>query len=507
PTTNDQYPTAANRQPTEVRPPTAGSRSSSVVHRALFAIRLPSSVNPHSSFVVRRSSFVGWPWLAHFGLTVISLGVAMVAAAAPFLSSYRAQFGAAGPRPWEGLPLLEALGRVLGPAPAHTRLHAFLAMFGLFLLPLLALALRTDGRRPEPAQGGVQGQALSAGEGACGRRADGCRALLVSGRSPFAVRRSSFVVRRSSLGGAAGILLALAFGQAIGFPLLALLPLALALAYLAWRAAPRPALALALWAGAVGALLVLAADTVYVRDPLEGFMPRYNTVFKLYFQVWMIWGTVAGYAVWATLQGKRQKAKGGFLPFTFYLLPFTLLLAGSLVYPIETLRRGEPWVEGERELDGLAFLARRAPDDAAALAWLRANARAEDVVLMAWCACDEHEIGLAAAAAGVSTVLGQSGGHERMWRAGWPAWLAEIAARERDIPRIYETADPAEARRLLERYAVDYVYVGALERAVHGGAGLPKFDALFERVFERGGVRIYRVPPTRAASHTAGGRF
>lgn len=412
-------------------------------------------------------------WLPHFVQSALGLGVAMLAAVGPFVASYRSPFGGTeGPAPWQGVPVLEALGRVLGPAPDHTRLHVFVAMFGLFLLPLLALAVAS---RLEPLPEAREGQ------GAARRRRLSSRAIAW-----------------------AAVLLTLLIGQALGFPLLALLPLALWLALLAWRNAHRPARALALWGTAVGGLLVLAADSVYVRDQLEGFMSRYITVFKLYFQAWVLWGTLAAYALWATLRGAGSGARRAAaadnplhsraLRVACFVLPFTLLLAGALVYPVETLRRGKPWGSPAREVDGLAFLARKSPGEAAAVAWLHANAGVDETVLTAWCECVPDEIGRAAAASGVPTLLGRSEGHQRLWRAGSAAWLREIAARERDIGRMYTSEDRDETLRLLEQYAVDYVLVGPVERAVYGAQAPAKFDELLELAFAHGDTRIYRLP-------------
>jgi YYY domain-containing protein len=418
---------------------------------------------------------------------LVSLGLAAVSmtAVAPFMASYRSPFGAApGPQPWEGVPLLGVLGRVLGPVPAHTGLHSLLAMFGLFLLPLLGLATAPTARTGTPlvAWGAPQAPPLP-------------RWWLV------VAERVALVMRPSVLGLAtAG---ALVLGLFAGFPLLTLLPLALLFARRAWDEAARPARALALWGAAVGALLVFAADSVYVRDQLEGTMSRYITVFKFYFQAWVLWGTFAAYAAWAivsdwvrTADRPQQRVvalasavfRGGAAAL------WLVLLAGALVYPLETLRRGERWAPSERVVDGLAFLARDTPDDAAGVAWLAGNVRVNDVVLTAWCECRHDEIGRVAAAAGVSTLLGRSEGHQRLWRAGWPPWVRAIDERERDIGAIYAANDTAEARALLAEYGVDYVYVGTTERAVHEGAGLERLGRLLEPVFEQGVVRIYRVP-------------
>jgi len=82
------------------------------------------------------------------------------------------------------------------------------------------------------------------------------------------------------------------------FPALFLLLLAVLLALGAWVAAGHLADSLTLRAGAVGAAALLIPEMVLIRDHLEGKMNRLSTIFKFYYQVWLIWGGIAAYALW-----------------------------------------------------------------------------------------------------------------------------------------------------------------------------------------------------------------
>ena len=52
--------------------------------------------------------------------------------------------------------------------------------------------------------------------------------------------------------------------------------------------------------------------------------------------------------------------------------------------------------------------------------------------------------------------------------------------------------NPAENMRLYEKYSVDYIMVSSWERADYY-IDLPLYEQLFERVFEKGNVIIYKV--------------
>ncbi len=58
------------------------------------------------------------------------------------------------------------------------------------------------------------------------------------------------------------------------------------------------------------------------------------------------------------------------------------------------------------------------------------------------------------------------------------------------------------ARRLLDKYDVEYVYVGYLERNTYGEAGLAKFREFLTPVFENDGVTIYRLPEQAAVARS-----
>jgi uncharacterized membrane protein len=228
-------------------------------------------------------------------------------------------------------------------------------------------------------------------------------------------------------------------------------------------------------------------DPPVQSDPFEN---RMNTIFKLYYQAWVIWGIVAAFAAWALWQGAWRRPYFA----AAWSVPALLLGLGALVYPLATLGWGQAWISRPPTLDGLALLRESAPDEAAALAWIGEHTQPDGIVLTAAGSSYDDATGRVAAVTGRPTLLGWPGSHERLWRRRSSEVLAEIADRERDIPTIYTTTSPAVAQQLLERYGVQYLYIGPVERQLYAGPGLDKFDAILELVFQQGDVRIYRCP-------------
>ena len=78
-------------------------------------------------------------------------------------------------------------------------------------------------------------------------------------------------------------------------------------------------------------------------------------------------------------------------------------------------------------------------------------------------------------------------GHELQWRGPSP----EFGRRELDVAKIYQSTDFEEARELLAKYDIAYVYVGPRERNKYGGPGLDKFEDHMDTLYEWNDVAVY----------------
>ncbi|CAA9548037.1 MAG: FIG01021662: hypothetical protein [uncultured Thermomicrobiales bacterium] len=263
--------------------------------------------------------------------------------------------------------------------------------------------------------------------------------------------------------------------------------------------------AVALFAAAFG--LVLMTEILFIHDV---FGNRMNTIFKVYYQAWTILAVGAGYAIVRVLSFRPQfRADRWRIPAAAAL---ALLLLATTAYPIFGARARTEEFSTRGSLDGLEFVRQAQPEEWRGITWVRENVPAGAVVAEAP-GCSYGELSgmphnRVSTFAGVSTPLGW-GGHESQWRGGSPALVAALGPRGEDINRLYSTTDPAEAVLLLDRYAIEYVYVGLFERVGYGGggigadcragggypqAGLAKFDALMDRAYATPGgtVVIYK---------------
>ncbi|MGA2111080.1 MAG: DUF2298 domain-containing protein [Anaerolineales bacterium] len=391
----------------------------------------------------------GFSWRPFLSATVI-VALSAVLSILPFLTTFRTLLGPLpGLTGWEAWPGVRTLLSVFAPSPDHTTLYEFLAIFALFLVPILAFATV-----PESSANGW-------GDGDAAQR----------------FRRVPFYLWALPI-------IALVLGVLIQFPLLALGVLAILFAYLAWAQSGSALRSFVLWSAAVGGFVIVAADLIYIRDPFED---RMNTVFKFYYQAWIIWGAMAAIAAWSLLRRMALRR----LAVAAWVIPTAVLLLGALVYPVAALTQGVPWAAPGVTLDGLAFLKDQNPDEYSAELWIEAHVPSADAVLTAVGSSYQDETARVAAVTGRPTLLGWDGSHERLWRIGSADALAAISEREKDVATIYETTDLAVANQLLDHYGVRYVYVGPVERSLYPGPGLEKFTRGMFLLFQQGSVQIF----------------
>ena len=61
------------------------------------------------------------------------------------------------------------------------------------------------------------------------------------------------------------------------------------------------------------------------------------------------------------------------------------------------------------------------------------------------------------------------------------------------MERFCQGLDPKETYALLDKYNVNYIYVGPRERRKYGISGLEKFETFMIKVFDADTVAIYKI--------------
>jgi len=229
-----------------------------------------------------------------------------------------------------------------------------------------------------------------------------------------------------------------------------------------------------------GLVLTLSVEFVYLRDT---FGTRMNTVFKFYYQAWVLLAVASAYGVYYVVR------RAGGLGRALFLVGFTVLVALGMVYPLVAGFDKAGGFAPQPTLDGLAWVRQHSPDEYAAVQWLNEHVPDISVILEAT-GGSFTEYGRVSSRTGLPTVLGW-GSHELQWRGNYE----EPGRREPDINAIYSSLDTQHVLTLLEKYDITYVYVGHLERGKYSSAALAKFDRFMDVVFQQGNVTIYERRP------------
>lgn len=236
----------------------------------------------------------------------------------------------------------------------------------------------------------------------------------------------------------------------------------------------------------VGIGLTAFPEFFYLRDQ---FGWRMNTIFKFYFEAWILWGVVAAYAS-AELISKLKGIKAWLFNITWIVV-----LVCSLAYPTVMILNKtnnfnpQMWTPNGAvtywTLDGNAYINNANAEEYAAMQWL--NEQPLGVVAEA-VGGSYSEFARISTRTGMPTVLGWPG-HEGQWRGGY----AEVGSRESDIETLYTTDDWPTALNIIQRYKIRYIYIGNTEMVKYQ-VNLEKFTQNLPLVYANNGVSIFEVP-------------
>lgn len=292
----------------------------------------------------------------------------------------------------------------------------------------------------------------------------------------------------------------------------------------------------------LGALFAVIPEFIFLRDQ---FANRMNTIFKFYFQAWILWSLAASYA---TIKLVRKTGRPslfvkicmglvfflgltalflgmyrndgiynnlnqnlgplGSSPLDFVVLAIpcifilgiavnivkrqgtvaasTIVIFGliaGLIYPVvQTWQKTNAFATPALpSLDGMKGVLKS--DEIAAVNWLR---KAPLGVLAEANDGGQYSIyNYASTFSGMPSVLGWVG-HESQWRGG----DAEMGSRFKDLEVLYSTSDWDRTAEILTRYNIRYVYVGPLEASTYK-LDDRKFTEHLQLAFDSGSVKIF----------------
>lgn len=254
----------------------------------------------------------------------------------------------------------------------------------------------------------------------------------------------------------------------------------------------------------LASLLIVIPEFIYVKDIYPAHY-RANTMFKLVFQAFMLLSIVSGYTIvriLTTIPFQKHHFKqnfflAGFVGSTLFLLSMVF------VYPFFSTSAYYNNLQNYQGLDGTKYLQTLHPGDYKAISWMNMNIKDQPLILESQ--GDSYtDHGRISVHTGFPTILGWAV-HEWLWRGAYdlsedekktvtPLSIVKVPApRITEISKLYESTVTEEVEQLVNKYGIEYVYVGQLEREKYSNLTEEVFKKIGKVVYKSGGVTIYKI--------------
>ncbi len=247
--------------------------------------------------------------------------------------------------------------------------------------------------------------------------------------------------------------------------------------------------------------LIILPEIIFIRDIYPAHY-RANTMFKFYYQAWIMLGIIAGVGtVYLWQYFNRTKNLYGKL----FKIISVFLLFSALIYPMEAIMQAFGEFKSIRKsIDGTMYLKDRLPADAEAIDWINKNITGQPTFLEA--VGDSYtDYARVAANTGNPSVLGWPV-HEWLWRGDYSLPMKPITqvqkqtgqtdsvgVRVEDAKKIYESTDINETKNLMNKYQIEYVYIGKMEREKYSNINEDKFSSFGSIVYQKNNVLIFKM--------------
>ena len=228
-------------------------------------------------------------------------------------------------------------------------------------------------------------------------------------------------------------------------------------------------------------LLIIIPEFIYVKDIYPAHY-RANTMFKLVFQAFMMLSLVSGFTIVRIVSALKRK-----LVALCFMLVSIILVSIVMLYPYQAVMSYYGNLQVYHGLDGTSYLDVSYPEDAAAIKWLNENVKGQPVILEAQ--GDSYtDYARVSSNTGLPTILGWTV-HEWLWRGTYDIPAPRIA----EVKTMYKSNDLRATKTLLEKYKVQYIFIGSKEHEKYLDLNEKKFTQLGKLVFARNNTKIYKM--------------
>ena len=236
--------------------------------------------------------------------------------------------------------------------------------------------------------------------------------------------------------------------------------------------------------GTLAIYLLFAAELFFVHDL---FGNRMNTVFKFYYQAWILLSAVGGYGAYTWWRHHPALTGRTVWISRTGIAVLAVVVVSSVYFPVASAVTKTVDSGLGPNLDSLSFLEAWDQEELDVIERIREIADSNDHLIEA--AGESYsDYGRIAGLSGVPTVIGWAF-HEKQWHGSDRAF----AHRRGDVETIYTTDDEQELRELIDKYSLTLVVVGPRETSTYGNIDMSMFDTLGDRIIELGDFTVFRI--------------
>jgi|GEM_PF-2810160 uncharacterized membrane protein len=247
------------------------------------------------------------------------------------------------------------------------------------------------------------------------------------------------------------------------------------------------------------AVIIVGVEIFFVKDIYSVTIPslfRYNTVFKFGFHAWVllslafIWGMKILYSHdFGTKTGLARRGLNAIIAVT---------VIGGAFYPYQALVSYPKSVA--KGLNGAQWIEKTSEGDWNAINYI--NTHIPERAVIAEASGDSYSIhGRISAFTGMIAPIGWMS-HEAVWRikkedladkSTSQNIFAEVNGIGNDMRSLYETSDIQAAKNIIDKYKIEYVFVGKLEKDDYPILDEKKFYSLGKPVFSSPNSNLFKI--------------
>ena len=250
---------------------------------------------------------------------------------------------------------------------------------------------------------------------------------------------------------------------------------------------------------------------------IDNDINRMNTVFKFYNQAWILFSIGSAFLLTVLLDSNSHKLTIKNIPITsIWTIVFVCFFINASLFALygTSSRVNNRFSTDFRSLNGMEFMKYSTYTDTKApfwnpemsgielkydhesILWIRNNIEGSPVIAEATTEPHRYMWGNRISIyTGNPGVIGW-GWHQTQQRASVES-IDEINTRIQDVKVFFSTENKKLAANIAQKYNIQYIYVGELEKLYYPLEGLKKFDYMasegFQRIYLMNGVSIYEI--------------